>query len=313
MNWLDRQSFLGDGSEITLARLTVGLVGLGGGGSHLAQQLAHVGVGAFVLIDGDIITLTNLNRLVGGRRDDIERRAPKVDIAERIILGINPQASIFKHRKLWQEVADALKECDVIFCSVDSVRAKDELESFARRFLIPFIDQGMDVHYIEATDEYLVAGQVILSSPGTSCLRCLGIITEEALTMEGRRYGDAGSKPQVVWPNGVLASTAVGLFMQLVTPWHKNPVDSAYLEYDANLNTMIISERLRRKLGKPCLHHDTKDLGDPTFDIRKVNEGRFVKDKPHLGISFPPQEETNQPTLFTRLRRWLGKEPPWLC
>jgi molybdopterin/thiamine biosynthesis adenylyltransferase len=270
MSWLDRQSFLGEASDAALAGLTVGLVGLGGGGSHEVQQLAHVGVGTFVLVDGDFITLTNLNRLVGGRHEDVEPKVLKVDIAERAIKSVNPCAEVVKFDKPWQEVADALKKCDVIFCAVDGVRAKDELEGFCRRHLIPIIDQGMDVHHLPATGGYLVAGQVILSSPGTPCLRCLGIVTEEALVEEARQYGHAGSKPQVVWPNGVLASTAVGLFMQLVTPWHGKPADGAYLEYDANLNTLVVSQRFRRKVGKSCPHHDPQDLGDPTFDIRKI-------------------------------------------
>ena len=270
MSWLDRQSFLGESSHAVLAGLTVGLAGLGGGGSHEVQQLAHVGVGTFVVVDGDFITDTNLNRLVGGRFDDVAPKVLKVDIAERVIKGVNPNARVIKHAKPWQEVADALKVCDVIFCSVDGVRAKDELEGFCRRHLIPMVDQGMDVHHLPGPGGHLVAGQVILSSPGTPCLRCLGIVTEEALVEEARKYGDAGSKPQVVWPNGVLASTAVGLFMQLVTPWHGKPTDAAYLEYDANLNTMVMSERFRRKLGKACPHHDPQDLGDPTFDIRKL-------------------------------------------
>jgi molybdopterin-synthase adenylyltransferase len=273
--------------------LTVGLVGLGGGGSHEAQQLAHVGVGSFVLVDGDIFSDTNLNRVVGAKREDIQRKTLKVDIAERVIKGINPDAHVTKYSKPWQEVADALKECDVIFSAVDSVRSKDELEGFCRRFLIPLIDQGMDVHHIEETDEYLVAGQVVLSSPGTPCLRCFGIVTEEALAEEARKYGDAGSMPQVVWPNGVLASTAVGLFMQFVTPWFKNPTDSAYLEYDANRNTMMVSERFRRKAGKPCPHHHPLDLGDPTFDIRKVqnparphHQPRQAVDSQHIGAKY---------------------------
>ena len=66
MTWLDRQSFLGVDSDARLAAATVGLVGLGGGNSHVVQQLAHLGLGGFVLLDDDIITLTNLNRLVGG-------------------------------------------------------------------------------------------------------------------------------------------------------------------------------------------------------------------------------------------------------
>ena len=51
MSWLDRQSFLGADSDARLDQTMVGLVGLGGGNSHVAQQLAHLGFGNFVLID----------------------------------------------------------------------------------------------------------------------------------------------------------------------------------------------------------------------------------------------------------------------
>src|SRR5260370_36729390 len=51
-----------------LARLrsaSVGVVGNGGGGSHVIQQLAYLGIGNFVLVDGDRAEGSNLNRLVG--------------------------------------------------------------------------------------------------------------------------------------------------------------------------------------------------------------------------------------------------------
>lgn len=303
MTWLERQSFLGEDSDAILESMTVGLVGLGGGNSHVAQQLAHLGVGGFVLVDDDKIALSNLNRLVGGTRLDVKHQTPKVDIAERIIFAVNPKARIIKREAIWQTVSDVLKSCDVIIGGVDKVRAKDELDGFCRRFLIPYIDQGMDVHQI-SPGNYLVAGQVILSSPGGPCLRCLGLVTDEALAREAQRYGDAGSNPQVVWPNGVLASTTVGLFVQLVTPWHRNPVESAYLEYDANQNTMIVSDRLRRRLDKPCAHHDPKDLGDPMFDMRQVREP-----VPVTALSSVPASEgkVRRVSWIARLIDWVFK------
>ena len=47
---LQRQSFLGANSETVLGRSKAALVGLGGGGSHIAQQLAHIGLGHFLVI-----------------------------------------------------------------------------------------------------------------------------------------------------------------------------------------------------------------------------------------------------------------------
>ena len=64
-DWLLRQSFLGANSEEAFSKCHAAIIGLGGGGSHIAQQLAHLGVGNFVLFDPDHVEKTNLNRLVG--------------------------------------------------------------------------------------------------------------------------------------------------------------------------------------------------------------------------------------------------------
>ena len=55
------QSFLGPNGDAVLANATIGIVGLGGGGSHVSQQSAHLGIGRFVPVDHDIIEWRNLN------------------------------------------------------------------------------------------------------------------------------------------------------------------------------------------------------------------------------------------------------------
>ena len=64
---------------------------------------------------------------------------------------------------------------------------------------------------------FRIFGQVAQYFPRAQRLRCMAILTEESLKREAEQYGMAGSKPQAVWPNGVLASTAVSLFARLVT------------------------------------------------------------------------------------------------
>lgn len=293
MTWLDRQSFLGTDSDAVLAGMTVGIVGLGGGGSHVVQQLAHIGIGRFVIVDDDRISLSNLNRLVGARRVDVCLKRRKVDIAKRGVLSINPRATVVAVPQRWQDAASQLALCDVVFGCVDNVRSKDELEAYCRRLLIPFIDQGMDVH--EIVDGYLISGQVLLSMPGHPCLRCYGIVTDGELEAEGRNYGAAGGKPQVVWPNGVLASSAAGLFMQLATAWHRDALASVCLEYDGNRHTVIHSDRARRLGVRTCPHYDEADLGDPAFDVRNppATDGH--------GKAPPPRR------LWRRLSlRWAG-------
>jgi tRNA A37 threonylcarbamoyladenosine dehydratase len=58
-----------------------------GGGSHIAQELVHVGVGHFRLIDPQEIDDSDLNRLVGGIKQDVAAKIPNVDVAKRLIRG----------------------------------------------------------------------------------------------------------------------------------------------------------------------------------------------------------------------------------
>lgn len=299
MAWLDRQSFLGAHSDTILSQLKVGLAGLGGGNSHCAQQLAHMGVGHYVLCDDDSIEDTNLNRLVGGTASDVNAGTFKTEIAERTIRAINPGARISTYIAKWQIASEELKSCDIIIGGLDSMNAKAELEGFCRRFLIPYLDLGMDVHQLEAPHGFLVAGQVALSMPGHQCLRCMRIVTDDGLTQEAKRYGDAGGKPQVVWPNGILASSAVGILAQLFTPWCPPPKGSLHLVYDANTGLITEDEQFRRRRGFPCSHYDAKAVGDPSFDIR-------VLPAPEAPSESIAAEAVIPPTLLNGILHWFS-------
>ncbi|HEX3162815.1 MAG TPA: ThiF family adenylyltransferase [Pseudolabrys sp.] len=268
MSRLDRQSFLGPQSDVVLDAATIGIVGLGGGGSHIAQQTAHMGVGGYVNADPDVIEDTNTNRLIGGTLADVAVSLPKVTIAERLIRGLQPNARILSIQKDWHAAVDDLKLCDVILGAVDGFKEREQLERFARKHLIPYIDIGMDVHDL-GKKGFLVSGQVILSMPGAPCMRCSGFITDERLEQEAKRYGAAGSRPQVVWSNGVLASTAVGLLTQMFTPWYPNPPTFVFLDYDGNKGTVTRNQRMELLKNHLCPHHPPDEAGDPLFDIRK--------------------------------------------
>jgi len=260
-----RQSFLGADSERILRDAIVGIAGLGGGGSHIVQQLSHIGIGTLMPVDPDHVEDSNLNRLVGATDADIAAGTPKAVVAERVAKAIDPKAQIIPVIGRWQEAHLELRRCTCIFGCVDSWTEREQLERFARRFLIPYIDIGMDVHAIEE-GEFSISGQIFLSMPGQPCLRCAGILTDDLLAEEARRYGAAGGKPQVIWPNGLLASAAIGFFMQLVTPWHPHHRNFAYLEYDGDnqiLQPSPLTELIRRK---PCEHFAADELGDPLFE-----------------------------------------------
>jgi hypothetical protein len=272
-----RQGFLGADSDKRFAALTVGIVGLGGGGSHVVQQLAHIGIGGMVCVDPDIVEDSNLNRLIGGTLADAADGTLKTVVAQRMVGGLVAGARLWAISKIWQHATEALAECDIIIGGLDSYRERSELEAFCRRLLIPYIDMGMDVHAVG--NHFSIGGQVVLSSPGRSCLWCLGILTQERLELEAQDYGAAGGKPQVVWPNGVLASLAVGLIVQLVTPWSSDPMETAYLEFDGNRHQVATSNRLKAIGGQPCSHYREDETGDPLFDIRRHHPGANDDDR----------------------------------
>lgn len=248
-----RQSFLGADSDGVFKESIVGIVGLCGGGSHIAQQLAHVGVGRFRLFDHDHVDDSNLNRMIGSTPADAENKRLKTDVILEMILRIQPAAAIEYFSQKWQEQHAKIRECTAVFGCVDSFLERERLEAYCRRYLIPYFDVGMDIHEIRP-GQYSISGQAIASIPDCSCMRCMGFITEKRLAEEAQRYGNAGDRPQVVWPNGVLASTVVGMFVGVVTPW-RNPQEFVpFVEYDGNRHLLRPSNVLGMLRDRQCPH-----------------------------------------------------------
>jgi molybdopterin-synthase adenylyltransferase len=258
----DRQSFLGPDSDRQIGSAKIGIIGLGGGGSHVTQQLAHVGFSDYVLFDPDIVKYHNLNRLVGGTVADAKARRRKINVARRTILGLKPAATVEGHPVRWQDKPARLRNCDVVLGCTDGFNERRELEAFTRRHLIPYIDIGVDVH--QAGDEPpRMAGQVIVSMPGDLCMWCMGFLTPLTVEREAVAYGKAGHRPQVVWANGVLASTAVGLVVDLLTDWTKSLRSRAYLCYDANTGHVYPHKRLEFLADCECTHYPCDEVGSP--------------------------------------------------
>ncbi len=255
-----RQTFLGADATRFLRAAKVAIIGLGGGGSHVAQQLAYVGVERLQLYDSDRVEYSNLNRLVGAVAEDARLRELKVKVAQRMVLAINPEARTEIFPSQWQLAASAVREADVIVSCVDSYAARQDIEVTARRFLIPLIDIGMDVHVVD--NKPYIAGQVILSMPSGPCMKCLGFLNEERLRQEADQYGAAGDRPQVVWTNGVLASVAVGILIDLLTGWRGLEHQGEYLHYDGNTHQLSRSPRLEYAPAT-CVHFPLEEIGEP--------------------------------------------------
>ncbi|KAB7725510.1 hypothetical protein F5984_26065 [Rudanella paleaurantiibacter] len=260
----DRQSFLGESSQFLFENIRVGIIGYGGGGSHIGQQLAHLGVKNIVVFDDDKVEDTNLNRLVGAQFCDVKNAVLKTTVAERVIKMVLPTANVVRVNSRWQDNPDLLQACDVVFGNVDSYAERQQAEAECRRYLIPYIDIGMDVYQID-DDPHAIAGQVILSLPGSPCMSCFGFLSEKKLALEAAKYGKVGGRPQVIWPNGVLASTAVGLFVNLITNWTQDNKTPDYLSYNGNTGMIQQHVRIQYLTNEDCSHFPLDQVGAPVF------------------------------------------------
>ena len=206
-----------------LGRVRVGIVGVGGTGSHVAQQLTFLGIRDFVIVEDDTADETSMNRLVTATAADLD--TPKDILARRLIKSVAPSAQVSLAGKLQTRAAiDALKRVDVIFGCVDNDGARLILNELSWAFNVPYFDVTVGIEVGEAGVE-LAGGRLAVITPGGPCLHCAGEIDrqeaqfflstkkEQAFQLErGYVQGIDVPAPSVVSLNAAVASLAVNEF-----------------------------------------------------------------------------------------------------
>lgn len=126
LDWLNREELLiGKANTEKLLNSTVAIFGCGGVGSYAIEGLARAGIGNFILIDKDIVDITNINRQLIADITTIGQ--DKVEIEKRRILNINPNAKVEIHKIFCnkQNVNELVKgNYDYIVDAIDSVDSK---------------------------------------------------------------------------------------------------------------------------------------------------------------------------------------------
>lgn len=85
---------IGEENINKIKNTTVLVLGLGGVGSYALESLIRSGIGTLIIVDKDIVDITNLNRQLMTLHSNIGRT--KVDIWEDRIKDINPECKIIK-------------------------------------------------------------------------------------------------------------------------------------------------------------------------------------------------------------------------
>ena len=220
----DRQvRMFGAAGQHIMQASKVAVVGLGGVGSLVAEYLARLGVGHLVLIDPDVIDSSNLSRVVGATRIDVETGQLKTQIAVRharemaIHATLQPVADDVSHHS----VAQVLRDCDFIFLAADSMRARLVVNALAHQYFIPAIQMGARIRRGDGGNLEDAMSAVRHIRPGTGCLWCNGLIDPTQLAIEAKSdterkeqaYGVQEPNPSVITLNAVAAAHAVNDFL----------------------------------------------------------------------------------------------------
>ncbi len=214
-----------------LRNATVGIVGAGGTGSLVAQQLIHLGVGRIIVIDHQLVAESNLSRIVGARRADVDVTR-KVDVVARLARGVDPAIDV---RAICDDVTNpdvlaALREADLLFLCTDSHHSRMVVNALAVQYVIPLIDLGFLIDVEPASHRVISAvGEVRVVVPGGYCLSCTGVLDAERIRAEKASPAERATfpgyftnldvpDPSVITINSTIASLAVTVGCDMLVP-----------------------------------------------------------------------------------------------
>jgi len=160
------------------------IIGLGGLGSPVAMYLAAAGVGELTLVDHDTVDLTNLQRQILHRNDNIGQ--PKVDSAQHNLAQLNDEISIHTVNKKLDddELQQLVSRVDLVVDATDNFPTRFAINRACVRHKKPLVS-GAAIR---------LEGQVgifDLRRADSPCYRCL--------------YDEQGGVPETCSENGVMA------------------------------------------------------------------------------------------------------------
>jgi len=168
----DRQvRAFGPGIQTLLSRMNVGVVGAGGTGSCVIEQLIRLGVGTITIADGQTFEGSNVTRVYGSRTGDdgiaktnlVERLGSHIGMGTRIIPVARPIT--------FQSALKPFRDCDVIFGCTDDQWGRSLLARLSIYYYIPVFDMGVKIDS-ECGALNSVQGRVTTLIPGAACLFC---------------------------------------------------------------------------------------------------------------------------------------------
>lgn len=244
----------------TLGDLSIGIVGCGGTGSIIAEQLVRLGVRHLILMDPDELSESNLTRVYGSTVSDIGK--PKVQVLKHHLISIAPdlRCEPVQSMVVMESAARCLIGCDLVFGCTDDNAGRLVLSRIATYLLTPVIDCGVLLSSAAGGQLTGIDGRVTVLSPGQACLVCrdridLARAGSELLTPDERvRREDEGyapalaqTEPAVVAFTTLVGATTVSELLERLVGYGPEPRPSEVLLrcHEREISTNIAQPRLR--------------------------------------------------------------------
>lgn len=154
---------LSEEDQLKLSSSCVAIVGCGGLGGYIAEELARIGVGRLVLIDGDHLEVSNLNRQIMSSELNIGQW--KVEAARARLLSVNSEVQVEGIRGWFEEEKgpELFREVNLVCDALDSLPTRVALERVCHQMQLPLVFASIAGWF----------GQIGVSLPGDFSVRRL--------------------------------------------------------------------------------------------------------------------------------------------
>lgn len=264
------RAFGGD-VQRALGSLNVAVVGCGGTGSAVAEQLVRLGVRHLLLVDPDVLSASNVTRVYGSTAADVDR--PKVDVLADHLARVAPDVRVTTIASMLtvEATARTVSRSDVVFGCTDDNAGRLILSRLATYMSMLVVDCGVILSSNGDGALDGIHGRVTTLSPGSACLVCRNridtaraaseLLTPEErvrLVNEGYAPALAGVEPAVITFTTAVAAQAVSELLERLTAYGPEPVPSEIILrlHDREISTNVQSPRDRH-----YCHPDSKKIG----------------------------------------------------
>lgn len=216
----------GRGTRELLSHLTIGIAGVSGTGSIVAEQLFRLGVKRLILVDDDYVEERNLGRILYSSVEDATNQVNKAIMLKNAFdrTGLETETIAVPTTIGIPSTVRLLSQCDLLFGCLDSADGRMQLNRISTFYSIPYIDLGVKlksdygtISEISGSVRYLIPGQASLMSIGAisqSRIESDALLRDDPIQYRERlkeKYieGAHEGSPAVISVNMSVASLAV--------------------------------------------------------------------------------------------------------